>query len=75
MRYTQAGTTPDGKKLLAWGESFRGELLRYDMEDGRFEPYLSGLSASDVGVSPDGQWLAWVSYPEESPLAGPCGRQ
>ncbi|MCG6927859.1 MAG: hypothetical protein LJF30_21445, partial [Acidobacteria bacterium] len=66
LRYTQPGTPPDRKRLFAWGESFRGELLRYDLEERDFRPYLSGLSASEVDVSPDGAWLAWVSYPEQA---------
>ena len=30
----------------------------------RFTPFLSGISAEDVVFSKDGQWVAYVSYPE-----------
>ena len=54
----------DGKKLFVVGRTFRGELTRYDLKSGRFEPYLGGISAEYVSFSKDGQWVAYVSYPE-----------
>lgn len=46
------------------GHTNRGELTRYDMKSGRFEPYLGGISAEYVSFSKDGQWMAYVSFPE-----------
>ncbi len=54
----------DGKKLFVVGRTFRGELTRYDLKSGRFESYLGGISAEYVSFSKDGQWMAYVSYPE-----------
>ena len=54
----------DGKKLFVVGRTFRGELTRYDLKSGRFEPYLGGISAEYVAFSKDGQWVAYVSFPE-----------
>ena len=54
----------DGKKLFVVGRTFRGELTRYDLKSGRFESYLGGISAEYVSFSKDGQWVAYVSYPE-----------
>jgi serine/threonine protein kinase/Tol biopolymer transport system component len=54
----------DGKKLFVVGRGFRGELERGDARSGRFTPFLSGISAEDVVFSNDGQWVAYVSYPE-----------
>ena len=54
----------DGKKLFVVGRTFRGELTRYDVKSGRFESYLGGISAEYVSFSKDGQWVAYVSYPE-----------
>ena len=54
----------DGKKLFVVGRSYRGELERGESESGRFTPFLSGISAEDVVFSKDGQWVAYVSYPE-----------
>ena len=54
----------DGKKLFVVGRTFRGELTRHDLKSGRFEPYLGGISAEYVSFSKDGQWVAYVSFPE-----------
>ena len=54
----------DGKKLFVVGRTLRGELTRYDLKSGRFEPYLGGISAEYVSFSKDGQWVAYVSFPE-----------
>jgi Tol biopolymer transport system component len=54
----------DGKKIFVIGEQNRAELVRYDAKSGQFVPYLGGLSARDVSFSPDGQWAAYVSFPE-----------
>ena len=54
----------DGKKLFVIGSTDRGELQRYDLKSGQFIPFLDGISAEHVSFSKDGQWLAYVSYPE-----------
>jgi eukaryotic-like serine/threonine-protein kinase len=54
----------DGKKLFAVGALSRGELTRYDVKSGAFVPFLSGISAESVRFSKDGQWVAYVSFPE-----------
>ena len=61
-----SGPTPsgDGKKLFVIGEEPRVELFRYDMQARRFDSYLQGLSAGPVDFSLDGNWIAYVSYPD-----------
>jgi serine/threonine protein kinase/Tol biopolymer transport system component len=54
----------DGKKLFVVGRTFRGELTRYNLKSGRFESYLGGISAEHVSFSKDGQWVAYVCFPE-----------
>ena len=54
----------DGKRIFAIGEEPRGELERFDAKSGEFVPYLAGLSASNVSFSRDGQWVAYLTYPE-----------
>jgi eukaryotic-like serine/threonine-protein kinase len=54
----------DGKKLFVIGELRRGELMRYEPKSGEFSPFLGGISAEYVANSNDGQWVAYVSYPE-----------
>jgi len=54
----------DGKKVFTVAEQPRGELQRYDSKSGTFVPYLSGISAGQTDFSPDGQWVAYITYPE-----------
>jgi eukaryotic-like serine/threonine-protein kinase len=54
----------DGRKLFVVGRTKRGELERRDPKSGQFTPFLSGISAGEVTFSKDGQWVAYVSYPE-----------
>jgi Tol biopolymer transport system component/DNA-binding winged helix-turn-helix (wHTH) protein len=55
----------DGKKIFVVGEQVRAELERYDPKSHRFVPYLGGISAGELSFSPDGQWIAYVSYPDK----------
>jgi eukaryotic-like serine/threonine-protein kinase len=54
----------DGKRLFAVAGLVRGELEHYDAKSKTLEPFLSGISAQDVAFSKDGQWVAYVSFPE-----------
>jgi Tol biopolymer transport system component/DNA-binding winged helix-turn-helix (wHTH) protein len=56
----------DGKKIFVMGDQPRGELMRYEKASGRFVPYLGGISAYMLDFSRDGQWVVYVSYPENS---------
>src|SRR5437879_13480089 len=69
----------DGKKLFVVGSQPRGELMRFDRQTKQFVPDVSGISADDVSVSRDGEWAAYVAYPERtlwrSTVAGTEGLQ
>jgi eukaryotic-like serine/threonine-protein kinase len=54
----------DAKKLFVVGRTYRGELVHYDSKAGRFSSFFSGISAEFVAFSKDGQWIAYVTYPE-----------
>jgi serine/threonine protein kinase/Tol biopolymer transport system component len=54
----------DGKKVYVVGQTRRGTLTRYDPKSDRLEPFLGGISAEFVDFSRDGQWVAYVSYPD-----------
>ena len=56
----------DGKRLFVVGEQLRGTLVRYDAADRQFLPYAQSISADQVAFSPDGQWMAYVEFPEMS---------
>jgi DNA-binding winged helix-turn-helix (wHTH) protein/Tol biopolymer transport system component len=52
------------KRLYAVGSIVRGETMRYDRKAQRWVSFLSGFSGSKLDRSPDGQWLAYVKFPE-----------
>jgi serine/threonine protein kinase/Tol biopolymer transport system component len=54
----------DGKKLFVVGGTLRGELMRFDPKSNQFVSYLGGISADGVAFSKDGQWVAYMSYPD-----------
>jgi Tol biopolymer transport system component len=54
----------DGKKLFIVGNMRRGELNRFDPKSSEFVPFLSGVSAEGVRFSRDGQWVAYVTFPD-----------
>ena len=66
-----AGPTSAGNAVPANGKLFvttarSGELVRYDSAADEFVPYLSGISATGVCVSRDGEWVTYVAYPEHT---------
>jgi len=71
VRLTQATTgamTPivsrDGQRVFFLQVARRGELMSYDLKTHSFAPYLGGISAEGLSFSPDGQRIAYVTYPD-----------
>jgi len=64
LRFTAPAPSRDGKRLFVIGDETRVELFSYDPQSRRFDPYLGGLSAGPVDFSPNGKWIAYVSYPD-----------
>jgi len=64
MSFSSPLPSKDGKKLFAVGALARGELVRYDTRSAEFIPFLSGISADSVSFCKDGQWVAYVRFPE-----------
>jgi Tol biopolymer transport system component len=64
MSFNSPQPSPDGKTIYAVGVQPRAEMVRYDAKSRQFLPYLGGASISDISFSPDGQWLAYVTYPD-----------
>jgi Tol biopolymer transport system component len=56
----------DGKQIFVYGEQSRAELVRFDPKSEQFLPFLSGISAGHLDFSRDGQWVTYVSYPENT---------
>jgi DNA-binding winged helix-turn-helix (wHTH) protein/Tol biopolymer transport system component len=64
MQWTEPVASKDGKKLFAVGATLRGELVRFDAQSHKFQPFLGGVSAEFVSYSRDGKSLVYVSYPQ-----------
>lgn len=54
----------DGKRIFVIGGKIRPELERYDSKSKTWRPFLSGIPAEHISFSKDGQWVAYVSYPD-----------
>ena len=54
----------DGRKLFVVGRTYSAEAMRYDAKAGQFVPFLGGISADGFSFSKDGQWVAYVTYPD-----------
>ncbi len=66
MMFYDFTPSADGSRIFAAGSLRRGELVRYDAASRRTEPFLSGISAGEVAFSRDGQWVAYISYPDDT---------
>ncbi len=58
--------SPDGRRLFADGWLLRGELVRYDRKSRQFVRFLSEISTVDLDFSRNGQWVAYLSFPERT---------
>ena len=65
MSFSNPVPSKDGTKLFVIGEKLRGELMRYDAGSRQFMPYLGGISASELEFSRDGQWVTYVTFPDD----------
>ena len=66
LSYAAFVPSRDGKQIFAIGSQKRGELVRFDARLHEFVPFLGGISAQDPVFSRDGEWVTYVSYPEQT---------
>jgi eukaryotic-like serine/threonine-protein kinase len=59
------GMTPnrDGNGMYVVGRAAQGSLHYYDEKEKRFLPYMGGLAAMQLVVSPDRKWMVYADYP------------
>jgi serine/threonine protein kinase/Tol biopolymer transport system component len=55
----------DGKKIFVVGMQWKTELSRYDAKASQFIPYIGTLSTVGVDFSRDGQWIAYITIPDQ----------
>lgn len=53
----------DGNGMFVVGTMAQGAMHFYDETEKRFVPYLAGLPASQVVISPDRKWMVYSDYP------------
>jgi dipeptidyl aminopeptidase/acylaminoacyl peptidase len=53
-------------QLYVIAEQQRYELVEYQSATESFTPYLSGISATSVSFSRDGEWMSYVSLPDRT---------
>jgi len=56
----------DGKSIFAIGKTWKAEFVSYNIKSKRFEPFLGGISATELSFSRDGKWVAYLAYPDRS---------
>src|SRR6516162_6784605 len=66
MKFGAATASADGKQLFVIGDDRRIELVRYDRKSKQLVPFLGGISAGELEVSPDGQWVVYSTYPDSN---------
>ena len=54
----------DGTRIFVIGRKKFARLQRYDSKSGTWKPFLKGISAEHVSFSKDGEWAAYISYPD-----------
>jgi serine/threonine protein kinase len=60
---TAMAPSRDGNGMFVVGRLGQGSLHFYDEKEKRFLPYLGGLPAAQLVVSPDRKWIAYADYP------------
>jgi serine/threonine protein kinase len=53
----------DSAGLFVVGRIAQGEMYVFDPQQKRFVPFLNGLAASSIAISPDKKWMAYADYP------------
>jgi Tol biopolymer transport system component/DNA-binding winged helix-turn-helix (wHTH) protein len=65
LEFSSLAPQPDGKQIFFAAGQQRLELVRYDARHGQFAQFLSGAQGRWVSFSKDGQWIAYVTAPDD----------
>jgi Tol biopolymer transport system component/DNA-binding winged helix-turn-helix (wHTH) protein len=65
MEFSSLAPQPDGKRVFFAAGQQRLELVRYDARHNQFAQFLPGVQARWVSFSKDGQWIAYLTAPDD----------
>ena len=66
LEITALSPSRDSAHLFAIGSLDQGAMIAYDPKLKRFVPFLGGLAAVMIDVSPDNQWIVYKTFPQET---------
>jgi len=64
MSFGSPWPAAESEKIWALGVNPLGEVVKYDVGSAKSTKVLSGISATDLDFSADGQWITYVSIPD-----------
>jgi DNA-binding winged helix-turn-helix (wHTH) protein/Tol biopolymer transport system component len=64
--YSDPIPSRDGRHLFVIGDARQPETSRYDLETGTLSSYLPSVSATQLDISRDGQWVTYVALPDHT---------
>jgi eukaryotic-like serine/threonine-protein kinase len=64
LMFSNPTPSADGKKLFVIGQHRRFDLIHFDRKSPQFSISLPGVSAGEVDIQRDGEWIVYVSHPE-----------
>ncbi|MGD0364128.1 MAG: winged helix-turn-helix domain-containing protein [Bryobacteraceae bacterium] len=65
LDFSSLAPNPDGKRIFFAAGQERRELVRYDARHEQFGSFLSGVQGQWVSFSKDGEWIAYVTAPDD----------
>ena len=65
LDFSSLAPNPDGKHIFFAAGQERRELVRYDPRRAQFAPFLSGVQGRSISFSKDGDWIAYVTAPDD----------
>jgi dipeptidyl aminopeptidase/acylaminoacyl peptidase len=65
LDFSSLAPDPDNKRIFFAAGQERRELVRYDARHDQFAQFLSGVQGQWVGFSKDGEWIVYVTVPDD----------
>jgi Tol biopolymer transport system component/DNA-binding winged helix-turn-helix (wHTH) protein len=65
LDFSSLAPNPDNKRVFFAAGQERRELARYDARHSEFVPFLSPVQGRSVSYSKDGDWIAYVTAPDD----------